>query len=101
LTERTDLCASYLRAEVALVSPELCYASDARAGDAHTQQLLQLQQLADDKEKIYKPIETEGDGQDLPEGRVFSIVKDLEAKFLNRSIGSFAANKKYHEEPTP
>ena len=31
-------------------------------GDAHTQQLLQLQQLADDKEKIYKPIETEGDG---------------------------------------
>jgi hypothetical protein len=70
-------------------------------GDAHTQQLLQLQQLADDKEKIYKPIETEGDGPDLPEGRVFSIVKGLETKFLNRSTDSFAANKKHHEEPTP
>jgi len=72
------------------------------AGAARTQQLLQLPQLADaDAEQVYRPIETEGDGPDLEEGRVLSIVKDLETKFLNRSTGAYAANRKHHEEKTP
>jgi hypothetical protein len=50
--------------------------------------------------EIYRPTPTEGDGPDLPEGRILNIVSALDTKFLNRSTSTFAANEKHHQAKT-
>lgn len=72
-------------------------------GRAALQELFQLTQKLEgaDAEEIYRPIATEGDGPDLPDDRIFSIVNGLDNKFLNRSTTSFKANKKHLLAKTP
>ena len=73
-----------------------------------TQQLWEvapLQLSAEDKPstgpgEIYRPTPTEGDGPDLPEGRILNIVSALDTKFLNRSTSTYAANTKHHQAKT-
>ena len=70
---------------------------------AKMQELLRMtQKLGEtDAEQIYRPVPSEGDGADLPEERILSIVEGLDTKFLNRSTASFQQNEKHHLGKTP
>ena len=78
-------------------------------GKVKTQELFQLTQKLEepefngqiDKHGIYRPLQTAGDGAELPWRKVVGTVNALNEKFINRSTSTYDENMKHLHVLTP